>query len=194
MTMPIERSTGDPTTKDSTMEVEDDDKTVQSKGSGGKIEEKLTEFLVKVTIKPKQRRTQLTQTEALQIHSEICGAILTVPGSVVIIDNSKEEHATETTLNKTTTQFKLKQREGTNIWIIIMKIRADFSLSVLKNHYTVHDLLTNEKYSVLLHRHNFPESDWNIAKLGMLHNIHVAHVLKDTVTTRIRNTLQQKYP
>jgi hypothetical protein len=57
MTMPIERSTGDPTAKDSTMEVDDDDKTVQSKGSGAKIEEKLTEFLIKLTIWPTATHT-----------------------------------------------------------------------------------------------------------------------------------------
>jgi hypothetical protein len=75
--------TGDPTAKDTTMEVHDDDKTVQSKGSGAKIEEKLTEFLIKLTIRPKQRRTQLTQTEALRIHHGLCGAILNVPGNVI---------------------------------------------------------------------------------------------------------------
>jgi hypothetical protein len=80
------------------MELDDDDKTVQSKGSGAKIEEKLTEFLIKLTIRHKQRHTQLTQTEALKIHHGVCGAILKVPGSVIIIDNAKEEHATEKSL------------------------------------------------------------------------------------------------
>jgi hypothetical protein len=110
------------------------------------------------------------------------------PGRVTIIDNSKEEHDTEKSLDKTTKQqFKLKQREGTHNWIIIMRVQADMSLLVMKNHDEVYDLLNQEKYKVLLHKkHIFPEPDWNIAKLGMLHNIHVAHVLKETVTSHIR--------
>jgi hypothetical protein len=117
-----------------------------------------------------------------------------VPGNVIIIENAKEEHATEKSLDQTTKQFKVKQREGTNNWIIVMRICADMTLSVIRNHYEVHDRLTAEKYTVLMHKHIFQEEDWNIAKLGMLHNIHVAHVLKDTVTSRIRATLVDKYP
>jgi exoribonuclease II len=98
----------------------------------------------------------------------------------------KRNNAKEESLDQTTKQFKVKQREGTNNWIIVMRIRADMTLSVIKNHYEVHDLLTADKYTVLMLKHIFQEEDWNIAKLGMLHNIHVAHVLKDTVTSRIR--------
>jgi hypothetical protein len=94
MTMPIERSTGNPLQDGKNMNTDDGDKTVQSKGSGTKNNKRLAEFLMKVSIRPKDRKTQLTQTEVLTIHRALCTALLNVPGTVIIIDNSKEEHET----------------------------------------------------------------------------------------------------
>jgi hypothetical protein len=47
-----------------------------------------------------------------------------VSGNVIIIDNAKEEHATEKSLDQ---KFKVKQREGTNNWIIVMRIQFAWS-------------------------------------------------------------------
>jgi hypothetical protein len=77
-----------------TLETDDDDKTVQSKGSGTKNRGTMSEFLIKVTIRPKHRRIRLTQSEVLNIHHGICTALINVPGNITLIDNVKEEHTT----------------------------------------------------------------------------------------------------
>jgi hypothetical protein len=148
MTMPIERSIGIPPAKDTSMEMEDDEKTVQTKGNGTKIEEKLMEFTMKLTFRPKYRKMEYTQTKVLKIHYGLCNAILNVSGNITIIDNAKEEHTTVATMTQTNKQFKPKKRDNNNHWIIIMHVHGDISLSVIKNHYAVHELLRAEKHSI----------------------------------------------
>jgi hypothetical protein len=188
----LARSTGNPTATSTTMEMDDDDKTVQSRGNGSKNDEELKDFLIKITIRPKRRELRMTKSEVLNIHRNICQAMLAIPGTLTIVDNSKEEHAFASSIKGTEQQFKPKQRNNDNQWIIIVRIITDLSLSTIKNYYEVNEQLSHDKYKVFIHQHFFKEDEWNIAKIGFLHNVHVGHVPKDLAKTRLLEKLKQQ--
>jgi hypothetical protein len=121
-----------------------------------------------------------------------------VQGKLTIIDSSKEEHIMKSTFTGKEQQFKPKhQRSKDNQqWIIVMRLITDLPLSAIKHYYKVHEILQSPKCKVLMHKHLFAEEEWNIAKIGFLHNIHVdvGHIPKELAKTRVMDTIECQNP
>jgi hypothetical protein len=194
MTISLARSTGNPTIDNTTMETDDDDKTVRSGGRNSKNDEEIKDFLIKITFRPHRRDIPITKKEVLDIHRSLCQAMTEVPGKLTIIDNSKEEHVLKSSLTGKEQQFKPKQRSKDNQWIIVMRLITDLPLSAIKHYYEVHEILQGPKCNVLMHKHLFTEEDWNIAKIGFLHNIHVGHVPIELAKKRVMDTIADQNP
>jgi hypothetical protein len=154
MTIPLARSTGNPTIENTTMETDDDDKTVRSGGRNPKNNEEIKDFLIKITFCPHRRDIPITKKEVLDIHRSLCQAMTEVPGKLTIIDNSKEEHVLKSSLTGKEQQFKPKQRSKDNQWIIVMRLITDLPLSAIKHYYEVHDILQGPKCNICINTYS----------------------------------------
>ena len=185
------------------MEIDDDDRTVSSSGSG-KNGREMVETNVKWCLTDisdgKTAKTTLNNILANILHSFI--------HEVSIIDHKGQEftcpknNATIQSIAEALNEGKIlihkaktKSERQLNRWYATHKFRTTQSISTIKNHFIVNDTL--RKHKAYLTVHQFDIKDWDIAHLGFLQYHNVLHITKNQTKIKITNKMQEideQYP
>ena len=197
MSVDKSRSTGNPNKKKSPMDVDDDDRTVSSSGSG-KNGHEMAEINVKWCL---TGISDVTTAKNVLIHI-LATIIHSFTDDVTIIDHKAREftnpdgyatiksieaeiHTAKLPIHKA----KTKNERQLNRWYATHTIRTSQSISTIKNHFVVNELLRQQKAYVTIHQFNI--KDWDIAHLGFLQRHNVLHITKNQTKIKINNMMHE---
>ena len=155
MNISIERSTGNPESGPSATSPDDDDKTVQSSGSGRQKDKELNELVIKIRFTASSNNNNVRDT-----HRVLVKAIEdSFPDEVTFLDRKREEITSSmpwwaSGADDYKPHFKINESNSRKKeFVVIQTVLSSTRLSALKADYRVLDVL--KKHKIYLEPHLF---------------------------------------